>query len=96
MVGATTVFSADTGIFDEVSSSADIISTSLLGHTSFLSLVLATDNKVCDDPGELVCVGVSVISVTLEDGTFELSEKPRLQHEPHQRAKAAAEDREPD
>jgi hypothetical protein len=64
-------FSADTGIFDEVSSSADIESTSLLNPTSFPSLVLATDNEVCDDAGEPACVGVSVVSVTLEDGTLE-------------------------
>jgi len=65
------VFSVDTGISDEVSSSVDIESTSLLNPTSFPSLVLATDNEVCDDAGEPVWVGVSVFSVTLEDGTVE-------------------------
>jgi hypothetical protein len=65
------VFSADAGIFDGVSSSANIESTSLLNPTSFPSLVLATDNEVWDDAGEPACVGVSVVSVTLEDGTLE-------------------------
>ena len=44
---------------------------SLLNPTSFPSLVLATDNEVCDDAGDPIWVGVSVISVTLEDGTLE-------------------------
>lgn len=65
------VFSADRGIFDEISS-ADITSTSLLDLISFASLVLATDNEVvCDDTGEPIWVGVSVVSVTLEDSTPE-------------------------
>ena len=74
VVGATGVFSADTGIFDGISSSGDgeVTSASLLNPASFPSLVLATDNEVCDDAGEPVCVGVSVVSVTLEDGTDEL------------------------
>jgi hypothetical protein len=63
-------FSANTGIFEEVSS-ADIESTSLLDPTSFPSLVLATDNEVCDHAGDPVWVGVSVVSVALEDGTLE-------------------------
>jgi hypothetical protein len=71
VVGTSTGFSADTGIFDVVSSSTDTESTSLLNPTSFPSLVLATDNEVCDNAGEPACVGVSVVSVTLEDGTLE-------------------------
>ena len=54
-MGTTTIFSADTGISDGVSS-ADITSTSLLNPASFPSLVLATDNEVCDDAGEPACV----------------------------------------
>jgi hypothetical protein len=71
VVGTSTVFSADTGIVDAVSSSMETELTSLLNPTSFPSLVLATDNEVCDDAGEPACVGVSVVSVTLEDGTLE-------------------------
>jgi len=54
VAGTTTGFSADTRIFDEASSSADIESTSLINPTSFPSLVLATDNEVCDDAGDPV------------------------------------------
>jgi hypothetical protein len=61
----------DTGIFDGVSSSADITLTSLLNPTSFPSLVLATNNEGCNDAGDPVWVSVSVISVILEDRTLE-------------------------
>jgi len=65
------VCSADIGISDDVPSSDDIESTSLFNLASFPSLILATDNEVCDDAGEPACVGVSVVSVTLEDRTLE-------------------------
>jgi len=70
VVGTTTGFSADKGIFDGVSS-ADIESISLLSPTSFPSLVPAIDNEACDDAEEPVWVSVSVVSITLEDGTVE-------------------------
>jgi len=74
-VGTTMVFSVDTRIFD-AASSAGIESTSLLNPTSFPSLVLATDNEVCDDAGEPVWAGVSVVSVTFEDGTVKFVRGP--------------------
>ena len=61
---------ADTGLFDAVSSS-DIESTSLFNPTSLPSLVLAINSKGCDGAGEPIWVGVSVVSVTVEDGTLE-------------------------
>ena len=63
------MFSADAGILGWMSSSRD--STSLVDAKSLPSLVLATDKEVCDDAGDPFCVGVSVVSVTLEDGTDE-------------------------
>ena len=75
-VGTTGIFSADTGI-SRVSSSGDkdIASTSLFSPTSFPSLVLATNNKACDNAGEPVRVGVSIVSIiiTLEDRTLEFA-----------------------
>jgi len=69
VAGTITGFSADIRVFDEACSSIDMEPASLLNPTSFPSSVLATDNEVCGDAGDWV--GVSVVSVTVEDGTLE-------------------------
>ena len=52
-VGTTAVFAAGTGIVGGVSSPT--------------SLGLAADHEVCDEAGDPLCFGVSVVSVILDD-----------------------------
>ena len=63
------VVSADPGLFDAVSSS-NIESTSLFNPTSLPSLVLEINSEGCDGAGEPIWVGVSVVSITVKDGTL--------------------------